>query len=1317
VVKKKNLKIEGLRIAYLSTHRECFDPNDPANIATFEHPIQAKLLLTKEILSLEGTLGSFQAIVSPLQVAGVIKILQMLKPTTLVEEINMKSSILEEAYLAIGQEIRESIPDTPPVTIRKKEINFTVVQASCILVLGETIEFRRKWGYVTGPFPWVPSSHIHAEIHGLSAHIEENHKIKVKSLLIFHHHLATQPEIEHSSLFKSAKESFFSDFFRGKSTTEYWTIDPNTHHFCNKPIIAFHKAREGFGPSPPVSFRPSKRDIKIIQQKSSLSVKVTPFELFLDWVLVNDLQHFLDFLPESEQSSSNLNLTVDIPLVRICFFPNLSSHKAPLHEFCLCNYNSWKIVTEFMWPHLILHGGLDGTIAQVDSYIQKDDEIDVLLTINHIKLTLKPQVPQHAELFENPREAEAYSYYEQGQGIITIPRNKLISEPYASLSDSVLFHNEQRDKLSESVYINRAQSVMQFEIDSLCVKIDPISLERCMSIKFETKRKRSVKKVATKLKIDSFNLEFVEKTLNDDTSCPFTAINMLPTYSAISCYSLDSSVSRTLMHRDIRKPLISTMFSRIEMLILDNCTQPKQLSMSLEVEEIKSMRGNDSSVVLSHSFLGCPLTIFLSNTYDTSFLKESKLEVNLRNIVIFLDNVLEFKPYFLTFRTPNRNNEENNLLRVHASFSNLYLDYIENGTRAVVALENAYLSTASTNSSGSNGVHATVHSLQLNLLSRASERDTYWNLRKSINSYLAEIGFVRIASVDLIELFVTVIKGLGDSDHEVADSDCPPFLDCLVNSEHCEHLGDSLYLSQSVRSSVLKEDLLELHLNIGSLLINCCKDSIEALTKMIKLPTNSGSDPELVIRKDSDLSSDDSDTYTIRNSGLTIDPHNPKRIRNINLLDYMHDNPHNQLSESQPVISLEVPKSDSKVSQVVHSHIQIPGIIKPNTVDSSYHALKAHHGFPKMRVSLSLSHFSFILYGGQDFAWNSRNQPIQRRSQTQSIQCKFEGLGLAYTKFPRKLHYAWRLTFTIENMEILDYIHFSAVNKILHYDKTFSREPSSHMFAMEASAVWPRPTFSEETELIIKCSILPLKLNIDQNFIQFILSISDYKPEENTMMHTQGTTPVLTSSGNPIAYNPDSLCNSSSYIQMLVFSDIHLNIDYIPHRLGGSHPYSTVLNMFQIENLQLLFSKVEINGARDIQTALGKAWQVWYTNFYEKNRLQLVAGLGPFSVVKNLGGALYDLVRVPYSCDDYRTGFKQALVGLLKAVSVEGLRIVESMTSGAYTCLQIVGDWAGIRMPSRQAIIKPLQYAQCTVRYIQIDKNHRELCMDKYKSE
>lgn len=42
------------------------------------------------------------------------------------------------------------------------------------------------------------------------------------------------------------------------------------------------------------------------------------------------------------------------------------------------------------------------------------------------------------------------------------------------------------------------------------------------------------------------------------------------------------------------------------------------------------------------------------------------------------------------------------------------------------------------------------------------------------------MGFVRISSVDLIELFVTVIKGLGDSEYEVDDSNCPPFLDCLL---------------------------------------------------------------------------------------------------------------------------------------------------------------------------------------------------------------------------------------------------------------------------------------------------------------------------------------------------------------------------------------------------------------------------------------------------------------------------------------------------------------------------------------------------------
>lgn len=253
--------------------------------------------------------------------------------------------------------------------------------------------------------------------------------------------------------------------------------------------------------------------------------------------------------------------------------------------------------------------------------------------------------------------------------------------------------------------------------------------------------------------------------------------------------------------------------------------------------------------------------------------------------------------------------------------------------------------------------------------------------------------------MDSIELFVTIIHK--DSDPFSADEEeqCPSFLECLIGSDQCNSAANSIYISDEVRSSILNEELFQVHANFGCVILHMCKDSIDVMGKFLVFYAEE--EPVEVMRKDSDLSSDDSDTYPVQVTGLAINPSKPDVLKNINLQDFLSPD-HKSKEEGQKQHKKN--KRQIRKSQIVHTHTEIPNIVKSNTVESEFHQLKPAHGFPKIKASLSVFYFCINIYSGNDFMHKARQGSL--RNALNSIQIKSENLGIIFSKFPKKLHYS-----------------------------------------------------------------------------------------------------------------------------------------------------------------------------------------------------------------------------------------------------------------------------------------------------------------------
>lgn len=165
--------------------------------------------------------------------------------------------------------------------------------------------------------------------------------------------------------------------------------------------------------------------------------------------------------------------------------------------------------------------------------------------------------------------------------------------------------------------------------------------------------------------------------------------------------------------------------------------------------------------------------------------------------------------------------------------------------------------------------------------------------------------------------------------------------------------------------------------------------------------------------------------------------------------------------------------------------------------------------------------------------------------------------------------------------------------------------------------------------------------------------------------------------------------NKSIYLQKLFIDDININLDYVPHKLSGNLSGANLLNFFQLENFKILLPKISIKSAKNFQQAIVQAWNFWLKKLKEKELIKFITGIGPLATIKNIGSALYEIAKLPYN--PHSDGTKQALLGLIRAVFVESLRLAETFIGGAYSLIQAMGFIAGIDLPSRKLLISPMK--------------------------
>jgi hypothetical protein len=280
------------------------------------------------------------------------------------------------------------------------------------------------------------------------------------------------------------------------------------------------------------------------------------------------------------------------------------------------------------------------------------------------------------------------------------------------------------------------------------------------------------------------------------------------------------------------------------------------------------------------------------------------------------------------------------------------------------------------------------------------------------------------------------------------------------------------------------------------------------------------------------------------------------------------------------------------------------------------------------------------------------------------------------------------------------------------------------MLAVDVSSVWPKPETSEEEELRLSVKLLPLKINLDQYAVNFIVELMDKEKSSEPEIHTAVRPPPLTSSANPVVRSTHNVKLAAGqqrpvegFVQSLKIEAVSLTLDYIPRDflfegVSVASP-ANAINLFPIENLSLTLPEAHIMGQKSVMEAIMLVGSLWETHIRSNEIFSILGGIGPLASVRNVAGALINVVKLPYSSANPLNSAKKGLITLATVVSVESLGLLGAALTTVHTAIGSIGRIAGIEgtLLTRQQVTRHIRKAQDT-----LDHKTQERNKDKYKS-
>lgn len=235
------------------------------------------------------------------------------------------------------------------------------------------------------------------------------------------------------------------------------------------------------------------------------------------------------------------------------------------------------------------------------------------------------------------------------------------------------------------------------------------------------------------------------------------------------------------------------------------------------------------------------------------------------------------------------------------------------------------------------------------------------------------------------------------------------------------------------------------------------------------------------------------------------------------------------------------------------------------------------------------------------------------RSRRHKITFELQGVNIDLVKFPPGSGETdASIDVRIHNLDIFDHVPTSTWKKFATYNMDAGeRELGTSMVHIEVLLVKPVPDLAA-AEFVLKATVLPLRLHVDQDALDFITRFFQFKDESQS---------------------PAPSPSDEAFIQRAEINSIPVVLDFKPKRVdyaglrGGRT--SEFMNFVILENARMTLRHTIVYGTTGWERLGNTLNDIWTPDVKRTQLAGVLAGVAPMRHLVNVGSGFRDLIEIP----------------------------------------------------------------------------------------
>ncbi|KAK0459804.1 uncharacterized protein EV420DRAFT_1629183 [Desarmillaria tabescens] len=284
------------------------------------------------------------------------------------------------------------------------------------------------------------------------------------------------------------------------------------------------------------------------------------------------------------------------------------------------------------------------------------------------------------------------------------------------------------------------------------------------------------------------------------------------------------------------------------------------------------------------------------------------------------------------------------------------------------------------------------------------------------------------------------------------------------------------------------------------------------------------------------------------------------------------------------------------------------------------------------------------------------------RAKGPSIEFRLAGMKLSVDQYKPEEPTVSRIFSTVRDLEILDHMKTSTWNKFLTSMRSDSRgnvrETDSNMVRLELRMIHPVHGHSSE-EARLKAKILPLRLHVDQDALDFLKSFFSFK--------------------DPHALpSPPKDSDDDIFFQLAEIFPIDIKMDYKPRRVDyralKQGRTIELMNFFHFDGSEMTLRHITLAGISGWPRLFDLLNDLWTPDVKATQLVDVISGVAPIRSVVNVGSGIADLVLLPiaqYKKDGRIVrGVQKGATAFVKSTAIEAIKLGAHLATGTQVILE-----------------------------------------------